>query len=91
MKPEETNPMSRKTVRHFLEAVWGKEKAYDLHSEESLAGIMGALHHSKNGCHFAYIDTGGGRTMILKTDAIDYLPAYDNVMGALLHFWKQSK
>lgn len=90
MKPEKTKPMTRQAVRYFLEAVWGKEKAYDLHSEKSLAGYMGALHHSKNGCHFAYIDTGRGRTMILKEEAIDYLPAYDDVMGALLYFWKQS-
>jgi hypothetical protein len=90
MKPTKTKTQTRQQVRNFLEAVWGKEKAYDLHSEKSLAVYMSALHHSKNGCHFACIEANGDKTLSLKRSAIEYLPAYDDVMGALLHFWKQS-
>jgi hypothetical protein len=90
MKPEKTKTMTRKAVRYFLEAVWGKEKMYDLHSEDTLAFYMGALHYSKNGCHFACIEANGGKVLSLKKSAIEYLPAYDDVMGALLYFWKQS-
>jgi hypothetical protein len=73
MSPEKTKPMNRQAVRYFLEAVWGKEKFYDLHDEKTLSFYMSALHHTKN-----------------SMTKSEYLPEYNNVMGSLLHYWKQS-